>query len=139
MGALDAEYRDAVVRALAKSDRLHGVLLFADRFPFRYLVDDYPVLECYAAFSGCEAETEASFETVAFLAAKVDELRLPVVLTTESPVPRLAETVIGNTAAKNAKILALDSMQAVSAADLESGATYLGIMTWNLEVLKEAL
>ena len=113
-------------------------LLFADRFPFRYLVDDYG-LTYYAAFSGCSAETEASFETVAFLAGKVDELALPCVLTIEGTTHSIAETVIGNTNAKNQDILMLDSMQAVTAADVAAGATYLSIMEQNLEALKTAL
>ena len=135
--ALDGAYQAAVAPALLRSSR-PAVLVFADRFPFRYLLDDYH-LGYFAAFPGCEAETEASFETVAFLARKADELRVPAVLTTESPVPRLAETVVENTAAKTAQILALDSMQAVTAGDTAGGAAYLGIMGKNLDVLKEAL
>lgn len=113
-------------------------LLFADRFPFRYLVDDYG-LTYYAAFSGYSAETEASFETVAFLAGKVDELSLPCVLTIEGATHQIAQTVVGNTSTKNQEILVLDSMQSVTAADVEGGATYLGIMEQNLETLKTAL
>lgn len=75
---LDGQYQAAVDAASTHT------LLFADRFPFRYLADDYG-LTYYAAFSGCSAETEASFETVAFLAGKVDELSLPCVLTIEGP------------------------------------------------------
>ena len=33
----------------------------------------------------------------------------------------------------------MDSMQSVSAEDMENGATYLSIMEQNLEVLKSAL
>ena len=68
-------------------------LLFGDRFPFRYLVDDYG-LNDYAAFSGCSAESEASFETVVFLAGKVDELGLTRVLTIEGTNHRIAETIV---------------------------------------------
>ena len=57
-------------------------ILFGDRFPFRYMADDYG-LTYYAAFVGCSAESEASFETITFLAQKVDELKLPVILTIE--------------------------------------------------------
>ncbi len=70
LDSLDAQYRAAVAGAS------NTTLLFGDRFPFRYLADDYG-LSCYAAFAGCSAETEASFETIAFLAQKVDELSLP--------------------------------------------------------------
>ena len=73
LAALDGEYQAAV-----DASPVH-TLLFGDRFPFRYLVEDYG-LDYYAAFPGCSAETEASFETVAFLAGKVQELDLPAVL-----------------------------------------------------------
>lgn len=132
LAGLDAEY--AAAREAADFD----TVLFGDRFPFRYLVDDYG-LNYYAAFSGCSAESEASFETIAFLAGKVDELGLTAVLTIEGDNNRIAETIVQNTRAKNAKVLAMDSMQGTTSADVENGATYLGAMTQNLEVLKQAL
>ena len=129
---LDARYAEAV------SGAAYRTILFGDRFPFRYLADDYG-LSYYAAFSGCSAESEASFATVVFLAQKVDELGLPAVLTIEHPRTRIAETVVQNTASKDQKILALDSMQGTTAADIQSGVTYLSVMEANLEVLKDAL
>ncbi len=132
LAELDARYTEAVVQAKMKA------ILFGDRFPFRYLADDYG-LTYYAAFSGCSAETEASFQTIVFLAQKVDELGLPAVLTIENPKTRIAETVVQATAAKDQKILSLDSMQSVTAKDIQNGATYLSIMESNLNVLLEAL
>ncbi len=132
LSALDAEY--AAVRKAADFD----TVLFGDRFPFRYLADDYD-LSYYAAFSGCSAETEASFETVVFLAGKVDELGLSTVLTIEGDNHRIAETIVANTQAKDARVLAMDSLQATTGEDVNSGATYLGAMEANLEVLKQAL
>jgi len=132
LAALDKEYQDAADKAQVKT------LLFGDRFPFRYLTDDYG-LDYYAAFVGCSAETEASFETITFLSQKTDELALPCVMTIEGTDHRIAETVVGNTAAKDQKILVMDSMQSVTAKDVEAGTTYLGIMEKNLEVLREAL
>lgn len=132
LSALDAQYRNAVDGASVKT------LLFADRFPFRYLVDDYG-LNYYAAFAGCSAETEASFETVVFLANKVDELNLSSVLTLDNSDGKIAKTIVENTAAKSARILKLDSMQSATLADIENGATYLGVMEGNLDVLREAL
>lgn len=129
---LDARYAEAVSGAAYKT------ILFGDRFPFRYLADDYG-LAYYAAFSGCSAESEASFATVVFLAQKVDELGLPAVLTIEYPRTRIAETVVENTASKNQKILEMDSMQGTTSADIQAGITYLSVMEKNLEVLKEAL
>lgn len=130
LSALDDKYRQAVAGAGNRT------LLFGDRFPFRYLVDDYG-LRYYAAFPGCSAETEASFETVAFLSGKMAELKLPAVLTIEGRTHRLAETIVENSRT-GAKILVLDSMQSVPEKDV-AGASYLGAMEKNLEVFEEAL
>ena len=132
LAALDAQYAEVAGTSAYKT------LLFGDRFPFRYLADDYG-LAYYAAFSGCSAETEASFQTIVFLAQKMDELGLPAVLTIEGTSRKIAETVIRTTAGKNQKILTLDSMQSVTAAAMQAGASYLSIMEKNLEVLREAL
>ncbi len=130
--ALDAEYSKAVKDAPMKT------LLFGDRFPFRYLTDEYG-LDYYAAFVGCSAETEASFETITFLSGKVDELGLNSVCTIEGSDQKIAETIVQNTKDKDQKILTMNSMQSVTAADVEEGASWLAIMESNLEVLKEAL
>ena len=132
LSALDGEYQAAVDAATYKT------VVFGDRFPFRYLVDDYG-LSYYAAFVGCSAETEASFETVSFLAKKVDELKLPCVLTIEGAQHKIAETIVQNTAEKNQKVLTMDSLQSTSSKDVANGTTYLSVMEKNLSVLKEAL
>lgn len=132
LAALDGEYQTVVDNAARKT------VLFGDRFPFRYLVDDYG-LSYYAAFAGCSAETEASFETISFLAGKVDELRLPCVLTIEGAQHKIAETIVQNTAEKNQSILTLDSMQSTTSTDVANGTTYLSVMESNLDVLKQAL
>lgn len=113
-------------------------LVFGDRFPFRYLTDDYD-LDYYAAFAGCSAETEASFETILFLAGKVDELSLPAVMTIEGTDHRIAETIAENTSSQAPEILTMDSMQSTTSKDVEAGASYLAIMEDNLAVLSEAL
>ena len=132
LSALDGDYQAAVDHAAYKT------VLFGDRFPFRYLVDDYG-LNYYAAFAGCSAESEASFETVSFLAQKVDQLKLPCVLTIEGKKHKIAETIVENTAEKNQKILTMDSMQSTTSRDVAAGVTYLSVMEKNLTVLKEAL
>ncbi len=114
------------------------VLLFADRFPFRYLVEDYG-WEYYAAFAGCSAETEASFETVAFLAEKVEEYDLPVIYRIETSDDSIAKTVMNSTREKNQKILVLDSLQAVTEKEIEEGISYLSVMEQNLEWLRQGL
>lgn len=132
LDALDAKYA-ATVKAGSKN-----TILFGDRFPFRYLVDDYG-LDYFAAFVGCSAETEASFETVIFLAKKVDELGLKTVLKIESGDGKIARTIVQNTKNKNTRVLTLDSIQSTTAKQAAAGTTYLKIMEENLAVLAEAL
>lgn len=132
LDSLDTKYA-AAVKAGNKN-----TILFGDRFPFRYLVDDYN-LDYYAAFVGCSAETEASFETVIFLAKKVDELGLNSVLKIESGDGKIARTIIQNTKKKNAKVFTLDSIQSTTAKQAAAGTTYIKIMEANLDVLTEAL
>ena len=129
---LDSEYKTVFENATVKT------LLFGDRFPFRYFTDDYG-LDYYAAFAGCSAETEASFETVVFLAGKVDELGIKTVFTIEGSEKKIAETIVKNTKTKDRKIASLDSMQSTTLKDIENGVTYLSVMEKNLEVLKKAL
>ncbi len=109
------------------------VLLFADRFPFRYFAEDFG-LTCYAAFPGCSAETEASFSTVISLAKVMKENNLSKVYILEKSNPKIAEQIV-STSGCNAEIRVLDSMQGVSAEQISAGATYLGIMEKNLEAL----
>lgn len=129
---LDMQYQKLVQQAEDKT------LVFADRFPFRYLLEDYD-LEYYAAFVGCSAETEASFETISFLAKKVDEHNLKAVLTIEGSNTKIAKTVTDNTTQKNQEILSLNSLQSVESSQIEQGMTYLSAMEQNLQILQKAL
>lgn len=132
LAALDEEYRKTV------SQTPHPVLLFGDRFPFLYLARDYGIT-CYAAFSGCSAETEASFSTITNLAKKAEERCLPVILAIDGSDQKIARTIAGNTRTRDQKVRVLNSMQSVSESEMEDGADYLGIMEENLRVLREAL
>ena len=129
LDALDKEYKDALSNVQDKT------ILVGDRFPFRYLVNEYGI-KYYAAFKGCDANSEASFETVKFLANKMDELKLTKIFIIDGSKGDLAKTIVENTKDKNAKVLVLDSMQSTKSSD---NADYLDIMKKNLEVLKEAL
>ena len=129
---LDGRYTSAV------SQGSKDTVLFGDRFPFRYLVDDYN-LKYYAAFVGCSAETEASFETIKFLANKVDELGLTVILKIESSDGAIANTIKNATTNKNQIIMTMDSIQSASTKEYKAGRNYLSIMEQNLTVLKEAI
>ncbi|MBP5342511.1 zinc ABC transporter substrate-binding protein [bacterium] len=129
---LDNEYTSSI------ENSAKDTILVGDRFPFRYLVDDYN-LNYYAAFLGCSSETEASFNTIISLAKKIDELNLSTILITESSNGRIAETIKENTRDKNQNILVLNSLQSATSKDYKKGKTYLSIMVENLEILKEAL
>lgn len=132
LSVLDEEYQEVVDNAKRKT------VLFADRFPFLYLIDDYN-LNYYAAFNGCSTETDADFETISFLINKIDELKLPYILTIEGTQHKIAETIINNTIEKNIQILSMNSMQSLTTEDITVGITYISIMQDNLAVLKEAL
>ena len=127
--ALDKNFENALDGAKRKT------VLFADRFPFIYLMKDYGI-EYHAAFSGCSSETEASFETITHLTETVESLSLPCVFIIDGSDGSLAETV---TRTNGAKILTLNSCQSVSLTEAENGADYLGIMEQNLTLLQEAL
>lgn len=129
LNALDIEYTAVV------SSAKRNTLVFADRFPFRYLIEDYS-LEYYAAFAGCSSESEASFQTMAFLIEKTRELSIPVVMTIDGSDGSIAKTVCEETGVKTAE---LDSCQSVSSSDIKNGTSYIDIMKNNLEVIREAL
>ena len=126
---LDKEYKDTL------SSIQNKTIIVGDRFPFRYLVNEYGI-NYYAAFKGCDAGSEASFETVKFLANKMDELNMTDIFIIDGSKGDLAKTIVDNTKDKNAKVLVLDSMQSTKSSD---NASYLDIMKKNLEVLKEVL
>ena len=132
LDALDSEYTDMANNAKVKT------IVFGDRFPFRYLVDDYGI-DYYAAFVGCSAETEASFETIVGLSNKIDELGIDTVFTIENSDPSIAQAVIDNSENKDRSIETLNSIQSVTADTVSSGVTYISIMRQNLETLRKVL
>ncbi len=129
---LDGDFKALIDGASQKT------LVFGDRFPFRYFVDDYG-LDYFAAFAGCSAETEASFDTIVFLAEKMDELGCGTIFTIENSDHKIAQTVIDNTKEKNQNIAEMNSLQSVTKDQVSSGAPYLSMLLENLAVLKTAL
>lgn len=129
LNTLDTEFDNAISSATGNT------LLFADRFPFRYLVEDYK-LEYYAAFPGCSAESEAGFETMTFLIEKTKELQLDYIIVLEGSDGKIASTVSSET---GAEVLTLNSCQSVTKDDVASGSTYISIMKSNLSIITEAL
>ena len=126
---LDNQYQNTIDNSINKT------LIFADRFPFRYLIEDYN-LDYYAAFNGCSAETEASFETIKFLTEKLNELSLNYLLVLENSDQKIAKTIIENSNIEDCLIEELNSMQSI---DINDNKTYLSIMKDNMEILKKVL
>lgn len=131
LDALDQRYEQTIKNGNTKT------LLFGDRFPFLYMVKDYN-LDYFAAFKGCSAEAEASFETVMFLTKKVDDLNLKVILTIDNGNTRIAESIKNNSKEKNQQILSLNSMQSISK-EKAKNVSYLSIMEENLKVIQTAV
>lgn len=110
-------------------------LVFGDRFPLRYFVDDYN-LEYFAAFPGCSEQNEASSKTISYLVNKIKTEEIPVVLKIELTSDDIAQTIANET---GAKVLVFSAAHNISAEDFENGRTYADIMEANLAVLEEAL
>ena len=127
--SLKSEYQEVISNAKRK------VIVFGDKFPLRYFVDEMG-LEYFAAFPGCAEETEASPKTISNLTTEIREHNIPVVFKIELSSGNIAETIARET---GATILEFNTMHNVSRADFESGASFLGIMEQNLPLLKEAL
>lgn len=129
LNKLDDKWRSAV----AGSKR--NTLVFADRFPFRYLTDAYG-LEYYAAFPGCSAETEANPATIVSLINKVKDEEIPYIFTIEMSNQALAKTVAEAT---GAEILQLHSIHNRTADEAKEDVSYLDLMYKNLENVLKAL
>lgn len=127
--ALDAAFRDVTESAA------HRTMIFADRFPVRYFVEEYG-LDYYAAFPGCAEDTEPSARTVAFLIDKVREQGIGAVYFIEFSNEKMADVIVEDTGCQK---LLFHSCHNVSADELESGVTYLALMEQNLRNLKEGL
>ena len=126
---IDAEITDIVANARRKT------LVFADRFPFVYLVRAYG-LDYLAAFPSCTADTEPSAQVVTALIKKVVDERIPAVYTIELSTQAIAKTVAEET---GAQILTLHSMQTLSQADFDTGASWVSLMRDNVAALKAGL
>ena len=129
---LDQSYQDVI------NSCENNTLIFADRFPFHYLVEDYG-LSYYAAFPGCSAETEASFDTIISLAEKLNQLDIHALIITEHSSDSIARSIKNTAGRDDVKIYEMNSLQSVSDDDVKDGITYLGVMEANLNVIQQAL
>ena len=134
LDALDEKYEKAI-ESVAAEERF---LLFCDRFPFVYLLEDYGI-EYAAAFEGCSAETDADFETVLRLIKEADEHAIEAVAVTESSDGALARTVLSSSRQGGGEIIVFNSLQSVNKGQIADGISYLSVMEENLNALKSAL
>ena len=126
---MDKDYRNAFSKAENKT------VIFGDRFPFRYLFDEYG-LNYYAAFPGCSTDSDVSAKTMMFLIDKVKENKLSAVFYIEFSARKIADTISSETGAEP---LLFHSCHTVSGKDFENGITYIDLMKNNLENLKRGL
>lgn len=129
LSSIDQQIRE-VVRASNKKE-----LIFGDRFPFRYFVDEYG-LDYYAAFPGCSEQTEASSQTIAFLINKAKTSNVNTILKIELTSDKLAKSIADEV---GASVMVLNAVHNISSDDFENGVTYADVMERNIEVLREAL
>ncbi len=129
LNTIDKDIREAVNNSVRKE------IIFGDRFPLRYFVDEYG-LSYYAAFPGCSSETEASAKTISFLVNKVKEDKIPVIFHIELSSSKIADAISKET---GAKVLEFNAAHNISQKDFDAGVTYTDIMKNNIKVLKEAL
>lgn len=125
---------DALFRRIVENAG-HDTLVFGDRFPLRYFVEEYG-LKYYAAFPGCASETEASAATVAFLIDEVKREGIPIVFKIELSNDNMARTIAGEA---GARVETFYTGHNLSRRDYENGETYLTLMRRNAEILEEAL
>lgn len=130
--SLDADFAKAT-----KEAGEHPFMLFADRFPFVYLLSDYGV-DFAAAFEGCTTDTDAGFDTVLRLIKEANEHRISHIAVTESSDKSLAKTV-ASSAKGDVEIIVMNSLQGVTKKQLSEGVTYLSEMKNNLTAMKIAL
>lgn len=124
--ALRDDIRSAVDNAKNK------IVVFGDRFPFRYFADEFG-LTCYAAFASCSDESEPSAATVTRLIETIKENSIPVVYYLEFSSRKVSDTLCEQT---GAKALMLHSCHNVSKEDLENGESYVSLMRTNLKNLE---
>ena len=126
---LDSDYTNAVLQAKEKT------VIFGDRFPFRYLFEEYG-LKYYAAFPGCSTDSDVSAKTMMFLIDKIKENNLSAVFYIEFSARKIADTISSETGAEP---LLFHSCHTVSKEDFDNGVTYIDLMKNNLENLKRGL
>lgn len=119
----------------AVSTGCRRTIVIGDRFPFRYLTEEYE-LEYYAAFPGCSTESEPSAATLAFLIDTVKQNGLPAVFYIEFSNHRVADAIAEATGCET---FMLHSCHGITQAELNSGASYISLMTQNAENLRKAL
>ncbi len=119
----------------AVSEGKRNKVIFAERFPFRYLAKDYGLEYC-SAFEGCSTETEAGIKEINTLVEEIKKDNIPAVFTIEFSESVVADKICKETGARK---LLMHSCHNVTEKEFAEGATYLSLMEKNLDNLKIAL
>lgn len=129
LNELDATYRNTLFNV-----KNHTIVV-ADRFPFRYLTNEYN-LDYYGAFLGCSEDAEVTATTLVSLCEKVKENNIDTVFVIEFSNEKIAKSICEVT---GAKIGYLHSCHNLSNEEIKRGEDYISLMKKNLSELKDAL
>ena len=110
-------------------------LIFADRFPFRYLLHSIGA-DYAAAFDGCSSDSEIPLATLYSLTEKAKRTGAKVILIGEFADDTAAAMIAAEV---GGSVKRLHSCHNVSKEDFKQGVTYLSLMRENLNVLKASL
>ena len=133
------EYRDQIQEV---SEELYTVanqsqkkVIFADRFPAKYLFDEYKI-NYDAAFSGCAEDTEVDPSTVARLITEIQDEDIKTIIVLELSDRKLANAIAEQ---QTVEISEFQSTQNITKQDFEAGKTYIDLMRQNTITLQKAL
>lgn len=133
-------YRDELLTLDAElcelsSTAVRREVIFADRFPFLYLTEEYG-LDYHAALSGCSVGEEPTAGVIAELTETVASDGFGYVFVIENSNSKVADLI---SEATGCGVLTLHSCHTVSDEDYANGVTYVSLMKQNIENLRLAL
>lgn len=128
LDALEIRFQDGLSSCRTR-EFLHG-----GHYAFAYLADRYKLT--YVSAYGITADSEPSPRRMMELVNSVREHKLKYIFFEELLAPRIAETISRET---GAALLKLHGIHNLTRDELESGASYLGLMEQNLANLRKGL
>lgn len=120
------------------SEKAAERVVFADRYPFYYMMKDLGV-KVSSAFTGCSTESNAAIDTQLMLIEELKENDVRCILVLENSDESIARAVIEQSGKSDCRILCMNSMQSVSREEIDSGMNYYDVMTENIDAVYKAL